>query len=244
MITAVLSLVIGFLSTVSGGTEQPSTCSKKPQQFWARDVAPQEQPRVCTMPTISAAGLSVSALAQRCATAGSPVLIQGLTELPEWATAMRHFADRSALLAAFGGHEVRLSVSRFLTPGPEAASQQLSKAKLEFMRQAWAADGSAFRDSLLHQIRAGEPTPRVQLAAWMQSLQDNTAPPDAYVFHNVSGTAIAAAVAPLCAPSVIVEHRRPACFVRLCLTAAASCWWWLLLSLVCTWPTGRRCAAR
>lgn len=197
MIVSVLPLmVIGFLSTASGG-EQPSTCSKHDQQFWAHDAAPLE-PRACSMPTISAGagGLSVSALAQRCASAGSPVLIQGLMELPEWHN-MRHFAERSEMLAAFGDHEVRLSLSRFLTPGPEAASQQLSKAKLEFMRQAWTADGSAFRESLLHQIRAGEAMPRVRLGAWMQSLQDKTAPPDAYVFHNVSGTAIASAVAPL-----------------------------------------------
>jgi len=151
------------------------------------------------MPTISAAGITTAALAKRCATATTPVLIQGLMELPEWHTAMHHLADRSALLAAFGGEEVRLSLSQFLTPGPEASSLKLSEAKLEFMRQAWIADGSAFRESLLHQIQAGEPTPRVQLEGWMQSLQDGSAPPDAYVFHNVSGTAIAATVAPLCA---------------------------------------------
>lgn len=179
-----------------GGDQLINSCSN-PVQMWTRHAFHLESPRAFSMPRIRVDGLSTTALAERCAAAGTPVLIQGLMDLPEWQSAMNQLANRSALLAAFGDEEVHLSLSQFLTPGPEGSSQQLSQAKLEFMRQQWIVDGSTFRDGLLQQVQEGNPMPRVQLKAWMQALQDNAAPPDAYVFCNVSGTAIAATVGPL-----------------------------------------------
>ena len=181
-----------------GGADQLATCPK-PMQMWTRDESDMiELPRAFSMPCINANGLDTAALAERCSAARTPVLIRGLMDRPEWHSAMNQLANRSALLAAFGDEEVRVGLSQFLTPGPEASSQRLDKAKLDFMHQAWMLDGSAIRDSLVRQLQAGEPMPRVQLRAWMKSVQDKTAPPDGYVFHNVSGTAIAATVAPLC----------------------------------------------
>jgi hypothetical protein len=168
---------------------------KAEQGLWREDTA--HVGTHCTMPTVSAAGLSVAALAERCAAAGTPVLIRGLLERSEWAVPMRRLVDRSALLTAFGDESIRLSISQFLTPGPESASQPLEVAKLDFMRRTWVADGSAFRDDLLRQVQAGEPSPRVQLGAWMTALRDGTAPQDAFVFHNVSDSAITIATAPL-----------------------------------------------
>lgn len=47
------------------------------------------------------------------------------------------------------------------------------------------------------QVGAGEPRPQVQLAEWLTAVRDGTAPPDSYVFQNVSGGPVAEALAPL-----------------------------------------------
>ena len=163
---------------------------------WRQDAS--LRPTPCAFPAISAAELSTVQLAQRCAGATTPLLIRGLLARPKWRDAMASLSDRKALLAEHGDEEVRLSLGSFLAAGPEASSEQLNAAKLAYMRQAWAADGSTMREGLLRQVGSGEARPTVRLGDFVEALRGGSAPPDAYVFHNISESdGLAAAVAPL-----------------------------------------------
>ena len=161
----------------------------------------------CTLPVVDAAGLSANALAQRCAASSTPLLIRRLLDTPRWRAAAAALGDRAALLERFGGEGVRLSVGSFLAEGPEARSPELDGEKLAFMRgePAWAAAAAgtgeaagsareenpstaAFRSALRRQVAAGEARPLVQLGEFVSALRDGAVPPDAYVFHNVSGS--------------------------------------------------------
>jgi hypothetical protein len=152
----------------------------------------------CNMPILDASELPPAALAQRLATATTPLLITGMlhSQLPGWRAQAAVLGSRTTLLERFGGEHMRLSVATLLANGPE--STQLDSKKLTFMQEAWGAvDGSALRDSVERQVRAGEPRPRVELGDWLTALRKGTAPPDAYVFQNVSGGPVAQALAPL-----------------------------------------------
>ena len=156
------------------------------------------RPTPCAFPVLSAAELSTVQLAQRCAGASTPLLIRGLLDRPKWRDAMASLSDRKALLAEHGDEEVRLSLGSFLAAGPEASSEQLNAAKLAYMRQAWAADGSTMREGLLRQVGSGEARPIVRLGDFVEALRGGAAPPGAYIFHNISESGgLAAAVAPL-----------------------------------------------
>ena len=66
------------------------------------------------MPVVEARALSLKALAGRCARAKTPLLIRGLLAKPRWRAAAGALGNRSALLAAFGAEEVRLSLGTYL----------------------------------------------------------------------------------------------------------------------------------
>ena len=152
----------------------------------------------CNMPVLDAgtSGLSLASLVQRLATASTPLLVRGLLDHRQWNSQARALGNRSALLGEFGDEQMKLSVAKLLSNGPE--SVQLDSKKLEFMRESWGAvGGSVLGDSVERQVRAGEPRPRVRLADWVTALREGTAPPDSYVFQNVSGGPVAKVLAPL-----------------------------------------------
>ena len=152
----------------------------------------------CNMPVldVGAAGLSLDALALRLAGATTPLLLRGIGDIPGWLAQATALGNRSALLAAFGDEEVKLSVATLLSHGPE--STKLDGEILRFMRDEWGAvGGSLLGRSVERQARAGEARPQVTLGAWLSALREGTAPPDAYVFQNISRGRVAQALAPL-----------------------------------------------
>jgi hypothetical protein len=152
----------------------------------------------CNMPVLDAGagGLTLSALVQRLAAATTPLLIRGLLDHQNWRAQAGALGNRSALLEDFSGEQMQLSVATLLSNGPE--SKELDGRKLSFMREAWGAvDGSVLGDGVERQVREGEPRPRVGLGSWVAALRQGTAPPDAYVFQNISGGPVAQALAPL-----------------------------------------------
>ena len=81
--------------------------------------------------------------------AGGYTRFMGPDELPRWEHVVQvevvSVGDR-VKVKVLHGEEGRLSLGSFLAAGPEASSEQLNAAKLAFMRQAWAADGSTMRE--------------------------------------------------------------------------------------------------
>lgn len=152
--------------------------------------------RACNMPVLDVgAGLSLATLIVKLASATTPLLIRGI-DIPGWRAQATTLGNRSALLAAFGDEEVKLSVGALLSHGPE--STKLDGKKLSFMRDKWTAvGGSLLGRSVERQVGAGEARPQVALGDWLSALREGTAPPDAYVFHNISQSPVAQALAPL-----------------------------------------------
>jgi hypothetical protein len=96
----------------------------------------------------------------------------------------------------FGDEQMELSVATLLSNGPESTT--LDSKKLSFMQKAWGAvGGSILGDSVERQVLDGEPRPLVGLSDWLAVLREGTTPQDAYVFQNVTGGAVAQALAPL-----------------------------------------------
>ena len=208
-----------------------------------------------------------SELAQRLATATTPLLIRGLSHHPDWRAQLNTFGQGEVLVTKYGGEKMRLSVGALLSHGPE--STVLDEAKLRYMQDAWSerfvpqeeeveeveeveeaeeeeiaekaksneeeeaeeeeeeeadlaklqeqeehqphsqqtreqqgrwqSDSSNFRDKVLRQVRAGKARPVVTLADWMEVLQQGNAPPDSYVFQNVTGRRVSQGLDPLMA---------------------------------------------
>ena len=191
---------------------------------------PRDDVASCSMPVLDVnAGSGTfthETLVQRLTVATTPLLIRGLLDLfPSWRAQAQALGNRTAMLANFGGEEVKLSVPTLLSNGPE--STKLDGKKLSFMQEAWAAvNGSALGDTIERQVRAGELHPRVSLDKWFAALRDGSAPRDAYVFHNISRGAIAQALGPLHTlwrDVAVAEHaQQPPVLMRLGVGGAGS----------------------
>ena len=153
----------------------------------------------CNMPVLNvgAEGSSSVSLVQRLAAATTPLLIRGLVDFPGWRSQADTFGNRSTLMETFGDERMQLSVGKLLSNGPESTT--LDGKKLSFMQEAWGAAGnkSVLGSSVRQQVQAGKPRPTVGLADWLEALRAREAPPDAYVFQNVSGGAVEKALVPL-----------------------------------------------
>ena len=183
----------------SSSSSRAGTCtgSEPADRGWRENTA--HATTACNVPVLDAGagGLSLGELVPRLAAATTPLLIRGLLDLPAWRTQADALGNRSALLEQFGDEKMQLSVGTLLSNGPE--STKLDGEKLSFMRGAWSAvSESALRASVERQVRAGKASPRVKLGAWLTALREGTAPPDSYVFQNVSGRGpVAQALKPL-----------------------------------------------
>ena len=158
----------------------------------------------CNLEVVDARGMSLTALAQRLGRSSTPLLVRNLLTKPRWRAAAAVLGNRSALLQSIGTEHVRLSIGQFLAQGPEKTGADVDNQKLAFMRESWAGGnkpywaGGAFADSVLRQVKEGEARPIVLLGEYIHALRLGLVPPDAYVFHNVSGSAtLSSTVAPL-----------------------------------------------
>ncbi len=172
-----------------------------PSHSWRHNASHADS--ACNIPVLdgSADGEPLTRLAQLCAHTHTPLLIRGLMDRPGWRAVVQALGDWSDS-SAFGTEMVILSLSRFLNSSPEAQSAELDAEKLAFMQEHWgaAASGgaSAMRRSLWQQVLRGEPRPLARLGDVVAAMQADALPPDAYVFHNVTGTSLGgAALAPL-----------------------------------------------
>jgi hypothetical protein len=192
-VLAILTLLLG---TAISQTVDVQCSSGDSIDGWRENTA--HATTACNMPVLDAGadGLTLDTLVQRLASATTPLLIRGLLDHPDWLVQANTLSNRSTLLNEFGKEQMQLSVGTLLSNGPE--SNVLDVKKVSFMRKKWGAvEGSVLGDIVEQQVRAGEPKPRVDLGNWLAALREGTAPPDSYVFHNVTDGHLSRALAPL-----------------------------------------------
>lgn len=191
-------LVVAWLSIAHSEDATSAQCDGD-EDGWRRNASHDATARLpCSIPILDASSMSLAKLAKQCASANTPLLIRGLTTKPPWRKAMAKLSKHKEVVERFGNEEVLLSLSGHLAQGPEMESKELDAEKLQFMRENWNDNASAFHGQIVKQVARGTARPKVTLGDFAKALPRNMVPTDAYIFHNISGSSsLGDAVTPL-----------------------------------------------